>query len=258
MSAFFVGHPRETDLALFAGGESGPLSRWRIERHLERCPACTAAVTDYFHLAAELQPLAELPELDWDALALGVERRLASEVSEAAAPQRGVPRLAWAAGLAAVAVMSGVMVMRQQPPARTVSLESPATVGADAVVAAPEAPPEIAAPVEVAEARREVAEAQSWPAPEEEPSETIELARAGRMVGDEAAPPPPAPGGGIALMRSAAPPAMEGSARFDSAVFDLAPLHAGADDVRFAADGWVSVRWVSAEGRVTIADVYAP
>ena len=37
MSAFFLQHPKETDLALFAGGELGPFARWRIERHIETC-----------------------------------------------------------------------------------------------------------------------------------------------------------------------------------------------------------------------------
>src|SRR5690606_20292690 len=134
----------------------------------------------------------------------------AREVSEAAAPQRGVPRLAWAAGLAAVAVMSGLIATRQQPPARTVSLESPAIVEAGTDAAVRDSAPRIAAPGTVAEARQEVAETRALPASRQEPRETIDLARAGRMVADEEAPPPPAPAAGIVLMRSAASPAMEG------------------------------------------------
>ena len=69
MRSFFLHHPRETDLALFAGGELGPLARWRIERHLDKCARCQEDVSDFFHLQGDLDDLAETPSVDWQALA---------------------------------------------------------------------------------------------------------------------------------------------------------------------------------------------
>lgn len=82
----FGSHPSEQDLALFAGGELGPLSRWRIERHLESCAACKTEAADYFHLSDKLSALAELPPVDWKALAHNIQVA-ASQTSADRAPQ---------------------------------------------------------------------------------------------------------------------------------------------------------------------------
>ena len=74
MSAFFLEHPRETDLALFAGGESGPFARWRIERHVERCPQCQEITADFFRLPVQLNELADLPVVDWRRMAMGSKK----------------------------------------------------------------------------------------------------------------------------------------------------------------------------------------
>ena len=111
MSAFFLSHPRETDLALFSGGELGPLARWRIERHLESCESCQALVAEFFHLESELSPLAELPDLDWNQLAESIEARAADARATGAAvaePRRAVP--AWGMGLAAACAAAVVAV----------------------------------------------------------------------------------------------------------------------------------------------------
>src|SRR5262249_43648154 len=62
----FIGHPKEENLALFAGGELGPLARWRIEQHLEKCSSCQDVVADFFHLHSSVTELAELPQIDWN------------------------------------------------------------------------------------------------------------------------------------------------------------------------------------------------
>ncbi len=64
-------HPRETSLALYAGGELGLLARWRVGWHVAGCPECRRAV-EQFQLARErLQSaLSDLPEsVRWDRLA---------------------------------------------------------------------------------------------------------------------------------------------------------------------------------------------
>ena len=289
MSAFFVGHPKETDLALFAGGELGPLSRWRIERHIEGCTDCKELVTEYFHLTEELQPLAELPDLNWDAMARGIERRLASEQDEPVRPR--IPAMAWAASLAAVAVISGIVVVRQQPasaPSEQVAAMESATMESAGEVAdldqqplvrqaAPAAPPQTA----VAEMKAKVAEEAPAAEPEQpallEKREVMESDRADLALADEMAPPPPPMPSGLQSARSAAAPAanfaggfggdrraLRAPAPIASAVgesrtaLDIQPLFDPSSEVRVAADGWISVRSISAEGRVTITDVYAP
>jgi|GEM_PF-2474621 len=278
MSAFFIGHPKETDLALFAGGELGPLSRWRIERHIEGCAECEALVAEYFHLSEELQPLAEVPDLNWDAMARGIERRLAAE--EPAEAVRGrVPAMAWAAGLAAAAVISGVVVMRQQPssaPAeQAVTMESAAapqeSAPQDLATFAetdrvqelgqtePEPEPVVAAEQVLSSAKPSAAE----PARAAAAEAPVEMALA-----DEMAPPPPPAPSGLQMLRSSAgagPAAAEGGRAATEVAtiagktaLDIQPLFDRSSDVRVASDGWISVRSISAEGRVTITDVYAP
>ena len=125
MSLLFVGHPKETDLALFAGGELGPLARWRIERHLQGCEWCRGTVADFFHLQGDLAELAELPSLDWDGMARQIRERLEEPgavaepvVTEAAPPpepQRPVRPRVWRLGFAMAAVTSVAVVVYQIP-----------------------------------------------------------------------------------------------------------------------------------------------
>ena len=139
MSLLFVGHPKETDLALFAGGELGPLARWRIERHLQGCEWCRGTVADFFHLQGDLAELAELPSLDWDGMARQIRERLEEPaavsqpvVTEAVPLQdtREEPRrvpvspLVWRVGLAMAAAVSVAVVVYQIP-----TSPGPETVG---------------------------------------------------------------------------------------------------------------------------------
>ncbi len=116
MSAFFLHHPRETDLALFAGGELGPLSRWRIERHIEGCEQCEQVTADFFRLPDQISELGELPEVDWNAMAEAIDGRLRAEAATAApTPKRGYGPAVWQLGAAAACLIAVVAVMRQQP-----------------------------------------------------------------------------------------------------------------------------------------------
>lgn len=119
MSLFYVGHPRETDLALFAGGELGPLSRWRIEKHLQSCEPCRAAVADFFHLQGDLEELSELPSpVDWESMSLRIRKAVAAagETQSGLARGRFFPKpAAWRLGWAAAVVLCGFIVVRQFP-----------------------------------------------------------------------------------------------------------------------------------------------
>jgi hypothetical protein len=115
MSAFFLEHPKETDLALFAGGESGPFARWRIERHVESCPQCQQIAADFFRLPDQLNELADLPSLDWKQMAMAIESGVRADAAVGRRARRAgfLPPLAWQAGLAAATVVVGVVIVRQ-------------------------------------------------------------------------------------------------------------------------------------------------
>ena len=118
MSLFYIGHPKETDLALFAGGESGPLTRWRIERHLQSCEDCQTDVADFFHLQDDLEELAHLPSsIDWGAMSLRIREAVAESGEAQAEPAAGFFQkpLAWQLGLATAAVFCGFVVIQQYP-----------------------------------------------------------------------------------------------------------------------------------------------
>lgn len=119
MSLFYVGHPRETDLALFAGGELGPLSRWRIEKHLQTCESCRAAVADFFHLQGDLEELSELPSpVDWEGMSLRIRKAVAAAGEAQSEPALGgfFPKPpAWQLGLATAVVFCGFIVVQQFP-----------------------------------------------------------------------------------------------------------------------------------------------
>ena len=61
-------HPAETDLALLAGGESGRLRRFLVDRHLRNCEDCQEKVSEFRGLREELTDIA-MPDVDWDVLA---------------------------------------------------------------------------------------------------------------------------------------------------------------------------------------------
>ncbi len=117
MSVLFMGHPSEADLALFAGGELGPLARWRIEKHLSDCDRCRETVSDFFHLQSEISELSDLPSLDWSALATRIKLGVADAES---APQREqrwflTRPLVVRTGLAMATLLCAFIVVQQLP-----------------------------------------------------------------------------------------------------------------------------------------------
>lgn len=114
MSAWFLRHPGEGALALFAGGELGPVARWRIEGHLNGCDRCRQAVGEFFELRSRAMDLAELPHLDWGAVAAGIHRRLDSR-REKPGPAL-VWRPAWSAALALLLLVAAGVYVSQRPP----------------------------------------------------------------------------------------------------------------------------------------------
>ena len=127
MSVLFFSHPKETDLALFAGGELGPLARWRIERHLQQCDGCQEAVADFFHLQSEVSELAQTPVVDWNALAEEIGARVRLEVPPPDAKPQGWaahPRV-WQFGLATATVLCAFLIVRQLPTIQNGARQAP-------------------------------------------------------------------------------------------------------------------------------------
>ena len=125
----FAAHPTEQDLALFAGGELGPLSRWRIERHLESCGACKTEAAEYFHLSDKLSVLAEMPDLDWDALAHNIRVAASHAAPE---PRPAATRWIWGASAAFASALCVLLVVqvtqKEQPTSALDAVNSPLAI----------------------------------------------------------------------------------------------------------------------------------
>ena len=127
----FAAHPTEQDLALFAGGELGPLSRWRIERHLESCGACKTEAAEYFHLSDKLSVLAEVPDVDWDALAHNIRVAASHAAPE---PRPAATRWIWGASAAFASALCVLLVVqvtqKEQPTSSLDAVNSPLAITA--------------------------------------------------------------------------------------------------------------------------------
>ena len=121
MSTLFLRHPGETDLALFAGGELGPVARWRIEGHLDRCDHCRQAVGEFFELRSRVMDLGELPHLDWAEMAANIHRR-AAEHRQHSRRWSLLGRPSWAPALALLTLLAaaGYLSWRFAAPAGAV------------------------------------------------------------------------------------------------------------------------------------------
>src|ERR1035438_4539812 len=62
-------HPNEAKLALHAGGDLGPIARWRTQRHLASCPECREEIARFGQLRQLLPSLDDSPELHCNRLA---------------------------------------------------------------------------------------------------------------------------------------------------------------------------------------------
>ncbi|HSW48694.1 MAG TPA: hypothetical protein VLH09_00900 [Bryobacteraceae bacterium] len=119
-------HPRESSLALFAGGDLGLLAGWRVWLHLARCEHCRRTVRQFQAVRDSLrrsQP--EMPEgVSWDRLAAEMTANIhvglaAGECVGPVAVRRARPRWHRAVILAPAAVpvivLLAVGIWRQWP-----------------------------------------------------------------------------------------------------------------------------------------------
>ena len=122
MSLFFLQHPTEADMALFAGGEAGPLSRWRIENHIDHCDSCREVVADFFHCQSDLEQFSEVPEIDWNTLNRDIKASVkqtltpTTVVAEPATKASGSwlrGRPAWGLAFASAAAFCGFIIFQE-------------------------------------------------------------------------------------------------------------------------------------------------
>ena len=62
-------HPTQETLALHAGGDLGPIARWRIERHIAGCERCRKEFVTFAEMRDIAPELGEIPEVPWSRLA---------------------------------------------------------------------------------------------------------------------------------------------------------------------------------------------
>ena len=107
-------HPKQATLALHAGGDLGKFARWRIERHLAKCDACSAELAAYEDTRQMVAGLDELPELPWNALAAEMKAniRLGLAAGECVRPDEVPLRsMAWFSGTRAALACAGVVAL---------------------------------------------------------------------------------------------------------------------------------------------------
>ncbi|MBV9504836.1 MAG: hypothetical protein JO323_07510 [Acidobacteriia bacterium] len=64
-----MNHPSQATLALHAGGDLGPITRWRTSRHLADCERCREDLAGFAGMREILPELSETPEIPWNRLA---------------------------------------------------------------------------------------------------------------------------------------------------------------------------------------------
>jgi hypothetical protein len=122
-------HPNQATLALHAGGDLGKFARWKLERHLGKCDACSGEVAAYETTRDLVAGLDEIPEIPWNHLAAEMKANIrlglaAGECVRAESPLR----LPWfSTGRAAVAcasilalIAAGIIVEGPKPAPLTV------------------------------------------------------------------------------------------------------------------------------------------
>ena len=115
-------HPSEAALALHAGGDLGPIARWRIERHLRQCEVCQDEILAFQDVRRMVADLSAMPEMPWARLSAEMQAniRLGLAAGECV---RETPvesdwksftgfRVAIAAGMAAILITAGLMIDR--------------------------------------------------------------------------------------------------------------------------------------------------
>ncbi len=132
-------HPEQTDLALYAGGELGRWRRWRLARHLARCPACREQVEEFRRWRQWMRGHEELPAgVQWNRLAaeMTANIRVGLAAGECVGPiEDGAPARWRAPALALpvlLLVLAGWLLQVWRPPLRRAPAASGVVLAATA------------------------------------------------------------------------------------------------------------------------------
>lgn len=106
-------HPSQATLALHAGGDLGPIARWRAERHLADCEECRGEVARFQALREILPDLGEIPDVPWNRLAAEMRAniRLGLAAGECVRPEEARLRKSIFSPRAIVAVVSVIALL---------------------------------------------------------------------------------------------------------------------------------------------------
>jgi hypothetical protein len=108
-----MSHPSSNVLALLAGGELPPWSRWRLGRHLKRCPECRREVEAFCREREWIREAAgALPaEAHWGRLAAEMKANIQVGLSAGECVDRAEPAAQWLGWRAAAALASITLVI---------------------------------------------------------------------------------------------------------------------------------------------------
>ena len=120
-------HPDQATLALHAGGDLGPIARWRTSRHVAHCDRCREEVAAFAGTIEILPQLSEMPEVPWNRLSAEMKAniRLGLAAGECVRPGEVALRTSLFSGaraavaLASVAALLVTGLMLEHPVARS-------------------------------------------------------------------------------------------------------------------------------------------
>ena len=128
-------HPKEAELALYAGGEASLWDRFRVSRHVRWCAACAGLVREFRAARECLRGENELPaEVNWVQLAAEMKANIrlglaAGQCIEAAGKAAGLRRWRPALALPVLLVMVAGWWLQSWPPPRLPVMEPAASEG---------------------------------------------------------------------------------------------------------------------------------
>jgi hypothetical protein len=118
-------HPSEATLALHAGGDLGPIARWRAERHIRQCETCQDEILAFQDMRRMVADLSEMPDVPWNRLAAEMQANIRLGLAAGECVREDEPRAEgwrWFTGARALAAAASVVVLV----AAGVMLEKPA------------------------------------------------------------------------------------------------------------------------------------
>jgi anti-sigma factor RsiW len=108
-----MNHPDQATLALHAGGDLGPIARWRTSRHIAHCDRCREDVAAFAGMIEILPELGEMPEIPWSSLSAEMKAniRLGLAAGECVRPGEVALRTSLFSGARAAVALASVAAL---------------------------------------------------------------------------------------------------------------------------------------------------